>query len=208
MLNDFIELRAKYFRASSSHFSRLIRESLEINHLGKTELISLYTKHLKQFPNLAKGHNQAIFNIKFFEKGKLFDEIEEFSLSGDKGKMFDNFGNPPTFPPKTVNVLDDFEEFETFVTGAYDLFGRSRKFDSELKFIYNFLKNHAHKADEFIIETQNIFKTCGSCSREFVLLKQLLEQQGKKLRIVVKADNQIEGTKDLFKKYPELKKLK
>lgn len=144
-------------------------------------MISLYTKHLKQFPNLAKeGHNQAIFKIKFFENGKLFDEVEEFSLSGDLDKMIKSFGNPPKFPLNTVNVLDDFEEFETFVTGAYDLFGRSRKFDSEIKFIYNFLKNHAHKADEFIIETSNIFKTCGSCSREFVLLKQLLEQQGKK----------------------------
>lgn len=208
LLNDFIELRANYFRRSSSAFSRSIRESLELNHLGKSELISLYTKHLKQFPNLAKGHNQAIFNIKFFEKGKLFDEIEEFSLSGDKVKMLDNFGNPPTFPPKTVNVLEEFEEFKKFGTGAYDLFGRSRKFDSEIKFIYNFLKTHAHKADEFIIETQNIFKTCGSCSREFVLLKQLLKQKGKKLRIIVKADERIEGFGKLKEIYPEIKKLK
>ena len=76
------------------------------------------------------------------------------------------------------------------------------------KFIYNFLKSHAHKADDFTIETENIFKTCGSCSREFVILKQLLEQQGKKLRIIVKADNEIDGTKALLKKYPELKKVR
>ncbi|GAA4760824.1 MULTISPECIES: hypothetical protein [Flavobacterium] len=208
LLDDFMELRAKYFNTSATAFNKLIKESLELNHLGKTELFSLYNKHLKQFPNLANGHNQAIFKIKFFENGKLFDQVEEFSLSGDKIKMFDNFGNPPKFPPNTVNVLNDFEEFETFVTGAYDLFGRSRKFDSEIKFIYNFLKNHAYKADEFIIETSNIFKTCGSCSREFVLLKQLLENQGKKLRIIVKADESIKGTSNLMKKYPELKKMK
>lgn len=208
LLDDFMELRAKYFNTSVTAFNKLIKESLELNHLGKTELFSLYNKHLKQFPNLAKGHNQAIFKIKFFENGKLFDQVEEFSLSGDKIKMFDNFGNPPKFPPNTVNVLNDFEEFETFVTGAYDLFGRSRKFDSEIKFIYNFLKNHAYKADEFIIETSNIFKTCGSCSREFVLLKQLLENQGKKLTIIVKADERIEGFSKLKEIYPEIKKLK
>ena len=60
------ELRAKYFNTSAAAFRKLIRESIETNHLGKTELISLYTKHLKQFPNLVKGHNQAIFKIKFF----------------------------------------------------------------------------------------------------------------------------------------------
>jgi hypothetical protein len=209
LLNEFIKLRANYFNTSAFAFRKLIRESIEASHLGKTELISLYTKHIKQFPNLAKGaHNQAIFKIKFFENGKLLDELEEFSLSGDLNKMTKSFGIPPKLPPNTVNVLDNFDEFETFVIGAYDLFGTSRKFDSEIKFIYNFLKNHAHKADEFIIETSNIFKTCGSCSRELVLLKQLLEQQGKKLRIIVKADDQIKGTGDLFDKYPELKKLR
>lgn len=134
--------------------------------------------------------------------------MEEFSLSGNLEKMTKSFGNHPKFPPNTVNILDNFQEFETFVTGAYDLYGRSRHFDSEIKFIYNFLKNHAHKADEFIIETKNIFKTCGSCSREFVLLKQLLEQQGKKLRIIVKADDRITGFGKLKEIYPEIKNLK
>lgn len=135
-------------------------------------------------------------------------EVIEFSLSGKKEKLLTAFGEAPSLPENTIDILSDYDNFEAFVKGAGDFNGIPRNYDSEIKYIFNFLKNHIDKAGEFVIETQNIFKTCGSCSREFVLLKQVLEQQGKKLRIVIKADESIKGTSNLMKKYPELKKLK
>lgn len=70
-----------------------------------------------------------------------------------------------------------------FVKGAKDFGNRARYYDSEIKYFFNFLKNHIDKGDEFIIETQNIFKTCGSCRREFVMLEDYLKTQGKKLNL-------------------------
>lgn len=70
-------------------------------------------------------------------------------------------------------------------------------YDSEIKYIFNFLKNHMNKGDEYIIETKNIFRTCGSCKREFVMLEDYLHKQGKKVKIVVYSDETIKGTEDL-----------
>lgn len=56
------------------------------------------------------------------------------------------------------------------------------------------------KCDEFIIETKNIFKTCGSCKREFVMLEDYLRTQGKKVKIVVFSDETIKGTARLKEK--------
>lgn len=63
-----------------------------------------------------------------------------------------------------------------------------------------------YKADEFIIETSNIFATCSSCSREFVMLEEYLKTLGKKVKFVVKSDNTIDGMGELTRTYPEIKK--
>ncbi|MFL0097315.1 hypothetical protein V3A08_05885, partial [Tenacibaculum maritimum] len=100
--------------------------------ITKNEIVELFTKHLDEFPGLVKGHNQADFNIKFFENGKQFDEVVEFSLSGDKDKVLTTFGVSPLLPPNTIDIFKNYDEFITFVTGAYDLTGRARKYDSEI----------------------------------------------------------------------------
>lgn len=113
--------------------------------------------------------------------------------------MIDKFGNPPKLPKNTINILDDYATYEAFVKGAIDWNSRARMYDSEIKYIFNFLKNHINKGDEFIIETSNIFKSCNSCQRELVTLKKLAETQGKKITIIVKSDKSIESTDDLLK---------
>jgi len=56
------------------------------------------------------------------------------------------------------------------------------------------------KEAEFIIETRNIFKTCGSCKREFIMLENYLKTKGKKVKIIVYSDDTIEKTAQLKKK--------
>ncbi|CAA0236914.1 hypothetical protein [Tenacibaculum maritimum] len=202
-LKNYIDFRPKFIY-NVSKTTRLWRAKSLIP-ITKNEIVELFTKHLDEFPGLVKGHNQADFNIKFFENGKQFDEINEFSLSGDKDKVLTTFGVSPLLPPNTIDVFKNYDEFITFVTGAYDLTGRARKYDSEIKFVYNFLKNHVHKADEFVIETSNIFATCSSCSREFVMLEEYLNSIGKKVQFIVKSDESVKGFADLTRTYPEIK---
>lgn len=75
-------------------------------------------------------------------------------------------------------------------------------YDSEIKYIFNFLKNHMNKGDEYIIETKNIFRTCGSCKREFVMLEDYLRTQGKQeFQIPVKRPFWVFSEKDGFQQF-------
>lgn len=71
-------------------------------------------------------------------------------------------------------------------------------FDSELKFVFNFLKNHAHKGNKFVIEIKSLIKVCGSCSRELLMLEELMNRQKKKVVFVVKHNKEIEGFIELL----------
>lgn len=205
-LKSYIDFRPKFIH-NVSETTRLWRAKSLIP-ITKDEIVELFVKHLDDYPGLVKGHNQADFSIKFYKNGKQFDEAAEFSLSGDKDKILATFGDPSNLPPNTIDVFKNYDEFITFVTGAYDLTGRARKYDSEIKFVYNFLKNHVHKADEFVIETSNIFATCSSCSREFVMLEEYLKSIGKKVQFIIKSDESVKGFADLTRTYPEIKTAK
>lgn len=114
-------------------------------------------------------------------------------------KIKNNFGNPPKLPPNTIEILDDYDKFVRFVAGARDAFGKLRQFDSELKYIFNFLKKHVNKGDKFVIEVRSTLKVCSSCEREFVMLEKYLTDLGVKVKIKVKANNLIESFEDLRK---------
>ncbi len=131
--------------------------------------------------------------------------IKEFSLSGRRDDIFSRFGNPPKLPEDTINPFHNYNDFLKFVGEAKDYAGRTRKFDSEIKYVYNFLRNHIDKGDEFIIETTNIFKTCGSGSREFIILEKYLKTQGKKVKFIINSDSKIEGFSKLLKENAMIK---
>ena len=196
-LDDFVKLRSKF--QNENLINLLWKEKITKKFLFPNNLKKLYFKYLNEYPNLKRGFNQAEFKTSIFIKGKKIDEVVEFSISGRKSKIIDNFGNPPNLPSNTINILDDYDNFEKFVKGAKDFGNRGREYDSEIKYIFNFLKTHINKGDEFIIETRNIFKTCGSCQREFVMLEEYLKLQGKKVKIIVYSDETIEGTAELLK---------
>ncbi|MBB6371506.1 hypothetical protein [Chryseobacterium shigense] len=194
-LQKYLQTRNKFHNMDL--VEQLWKQKIETKLLFPNNLKKLYFKYLEEFPALKRGFNQAEFKTTIKKKGKLIEEVEEFSVSGDKDKWLGSFGDPPELPPNTINVLDDWENFEKFVDGAVDFANRPRKYDSEIKYIFNFLKNHMNKGDEFVIETRNIFKTCGSCKREFVMLEDYLRTQGKKVKIIVFSDESIEGTRML-----------
>ncbi|MDH6251798.1 hypothetical protein M2347_001525 [Chryseobacterium sp. H1D6B] len=197
-IDDFMQLRPQYHDLSL--VNKLWKERITNKLLFPTNLRKLYFKYLEEFPKLKKGFNQAEFKTAIYNQGKKVEEITEFSLSGDKMKLTNYFGNPPDLPENTIDILSDYENFESFVKGAFDFNQQLRGYDSEIKYVFNFLKNHIDKGDEFIIETKNIFKTCGSCQREFVMLEEYLKLQGKKVKFVVFSDETIHGTKMLKSK--------
>lgn len=194
-IDDFMKTRPKFHDINL--VNQLWKEKIINKLLFPINLRKLYFKYLEEFPGLQKGFNQAEFKTTILNKGQKVEEVVEFSLSGKKEKLLSTFGDPPSLPENTIDILSDYDNFEAFVKGASDFEGKPRNYDSEIKYIFNFLKNHIDKGDEFIIETQNIFKTCGSCRREFVMLEDYLKLQGKKVKIVVMSDEIIKGTEDL-----------
>lgn len=196
-IQDYLILRKEFH--NSELVEKLWRKKITNKLLFPNSLKKLYYKYLDNYPALKRGFNQAEFKTTIKSKGNLIEEIEEFSISGDKVKLT-AFGNPPKLPPNTIDFVDDWDNFEKFVEGVVDFRNRPRNYDSEIKYIFNFLKKHADKGDEFVIETKNIFKTCGSCRREFVMLEEYLKSKGKKVKIIVFSDESIEGTAHLKKK--------
>ena len=197
-IDDFMKTRSKFHDLKL--VNQLWKEKIVNKLLFPTNLRKLYFKYLKEFPGLKKGFNLAEFKTTILNKGQKVEEVVEFSLSGDKEKLLTVFGDSPSLPENTIDILSDYDNFKAFVKGAEDFGNRARFYDSEIKYIFNFLKNHIDKGDEFVIETQNIFKACGSCQREFVMLEDYLKTQGKKVKFVVFSDETIEGTAHLKKK--------
>ncbi len=207
VLNDYVKLRKPLFEKGEAFIRSLWRKNAKLIHLKKRDLLQLYTKRLDEFPQLVKGFNQAEFNIKYIAKNKVVQSIDEFSFSGKRSDILYYFGNPPKFPKGTINVLDNYEGFVEFVKAAFDYQTIPRKFDSEIKFIYNFLKFHFDKADEFVIETRNIYRTCGSCTRELSMLVEIGKKFGKKIKLIVHSDELIEGMSKMKETYPEIKEI-
>lgn len=157
-----------------------MEKNIDLRNLQRVDLNNFYTQMLKKYPKL-KSNNFAIFKTIIYKEGKVIEEVIEFSHSGPK-KLYDNFLNVVD-DPIFRNDLEDFEKIK-------------RKNDSEIKYIFNFLQNHAHKGDYYIIESTNIFVACDSCKREFVTLKKLF---GDKIKIRIKSVDHIAGTTDLEK---------
>ncbi len=169
---DYIKLRSKFEITynTSSKLNLLWRKRITSKKLKNLKIF--YDKMLKKYPEL-EGKNFAIFKTKIFNKGKVTGIIEERSSSGAK--------NVKGFLEKITD--------KNFVENVVDINGRSRKNDSEIKYIYNFLKNHLNKGDYFIIETTNIMTACSSCRRELLMLKELL---GDQVKIIVNSIDELE----------------
>jgi hypothetical protein len=77
---------------------------------------------------------------------------------------------------------------------------RPRKFDSEIKFLFNFLENHFHLADEFTIVIESKYIICPSCRQYFMGLSDLAKRKGKTINFEVWAHHDISGNQDYLLK--------
>lgn len=195
-IQGYIKIRKELKQIKDSKILlNLFEESVTVKHL---DAVVYYEEMLKKFPKLRgeldfsgefRQVNFAEFSIKKGNKGVYDKEIKELYHSGEE-HFYDEFTNP----------FDNELAKKQFQKGIVDIKGGSRKNDSEAKFIFNFLKEHLHTADEFIIETKNIYFTCTSCQREIVMLKKYVEKLGKKIEIIVHGDIEITGADKLYEK--------
>lgn len=126
--------------------------------------------------------NFAEFKTQLKSNGKVTDEVVEFAHSGNN-RISKDF----------IDGFDGSLEAKQFQKGIEDIYSVSRRADSEVKYIYNFIKKHLNRADEFVIETKNIYFTCTSCQRELIMLKSFVESKGKKMKIIIHGDKDISG---------------
>lgn len=198
LTEHFLKVRREFKRLYKNNPDLLeedFRKAFEIKHLDVAENKKFYEDMINKYPELkGKINNEGKFeqdNIAWFEtsliKNGIISKIEEIAHSGKKF-VSDDF--IPNFDNSTASRL--------FQKGVVDFGGGPRRKDSELKYIFHFLKNHFHKADEFVIQTKNIYFTCDSCQRELLMLKSFVESQGKKMTFIVIADEGIQGGQDLF----------
>ncbi len=190
------ELRAKY-KGNQDKLWKDFKKAFQVEHFNKADNLKFFNEITEKYKKLARKDssgkvigpdgNVAQFNTKYLQDNKVLEEIVELVHSGKGNKYPDDF----------IKV-NDRNEWTDFKKNIIDLDGQSRREDSELKYIFHFLRHHIDKADEFIIETKNIFITCTSCQQELLILKKYLESKGKRIKLVVYGDKDISGGKQFI----------
>lgn len=195
-IDDFIKIRNKFKNKSAEEILKLFKGVFEVKHFNT---VSFYNDFVSKYPKL-KGQLNA------------FNEFEQRNFAEFKTHLIDVSRNS--------EIIDDvvhsggFTIYDNFIShfnkndaltkqfkkgGIVDNRGKFRGNDSEFKYIYHFIKKYMHKADEFVIETKNIYFTCNSCQREFLILAEFLKTKGKKMKLVVYGDDKILGGTELYK---------
>jgi len=118
-------------------------------------------------------------------------------LSSNGVKHLFKDGKAPDFIKEIAPA--DREKFHVFKQQAIDDEGYKRMNDTEMKFIFNFLKESWGKGDHFIIEMESTLKVCSSCEAYLVYLQKLAEQYGKKIEIHLKDNYEIKSFENLKK---------
>lgn len=194
-VEEFIAIRNELKNLPADEILRRFQDSFDVKNL---EVRNFYSELTSQYPKLKGGINDlgdfeqvnfASFNTIMKAKGNKVDEILDLVHSG-KDNIYNNF----------IKAFDQYDDVaKRFQKGVVDNRGQPRRNDSEFKYIYHFLKNYLNKADEFIIETKNIYFACNSCQRELLMLKVFLNKRGKSMKLIVYGDNNINRAQDLYK---------
>ncbi|WP_460220381.1 hypothetical protein [Psychroserpens sp. MEBiC05023] len=195
-LKPFTKLRKDLLNLDEVGLINLFKKELNVKHFKTKDLINFRDRMLRSYPRLKHHYNPltgkttsvniAEFIINSKKKGKSIHKNHKVLSHSGYEQIYKEF----------VKTIDD----NKFLENVKDLKGRSKRNDSEIKFVYEFLVNHIHRADEFVIETKNIYFACTSCQRELIMLKRYAESIGKKIEFKIFGDEDILGNKQLIDK--------
>lgn len=132
------------------------------------------------------GANQLFSNTSIFKNGQPVQiSIEEIFISGDQDAMSIIF--PSGVPKEIITDPANYDNYDAFAIKAWDPTvvpdGRFRTYDTEMKYIYNFLNKYYDLGDEFTISMQSTLYSCGNCQRYMQCLQNLAIKDGKSIKI-------------------------
>lgn len=150
--------------------------------LSKADLQTLYDLH----SDLVTGDLKDIFlyrNRLYVIEDIFMDDTPVTSsskayISGD-AKTFRKISDANPAISSIYTQPDDISEFRTLAVNAIDDIPRPRFNDTELKWIYDFLKNRYQLGNRFEITMNSTLYACTSCRRYLIALKRLVENDGK-----------------------------
>lgn len=193
-----IRLGADYKKALS-----LFRKQTGYTIIDSQKMIGMYNgSYYTSLPNLSgkrlrefKGANKLNVGIQPILNNNPAAVINEKYLSGKNGNVVYILGNTLSgFTEPT-----DLELFRLFTRKAFAT--KVRENDTEVKFIFNFLANHWHKGDKFVISIDSTIYPCASCQNFLVYLWELARQEGKVIELNVVGDKRVTGVKKIEEHY-------
>ncbi len=108
--------------------------------------------------------------------------------------------------PSWLTDPSNDEFYDVFIKKAVDLghpVPTNRMFDTELKYVFNFMMNHWNQGDRFDIVIKSSYHMCAHCQGALSYLIEMGQKQGKKINIKIISDKEVEGYGDLVSKFPQ-----
>ncbi len=209
-LDNFLRERRvlrEHYRLNKNQLWSDFVEAFDVKHFSNIDNLNFFNRIVNKYPQLARlddvgrvipDRNIAEFKTQYLKNNEIFEEITELIHSGKGNKYPDDFisvHDRPEWVKFQVGSTKKVEGKIIFI-GVKDVNGQVRKGDSELKYVFHFIRDHLRSADEFIVETKNIFITCTSCQQELLILKRFVESQNKTLKLIVYGDESIKGGRE------------
>ncbi|PZU81903.1 MAG: hypothetical protein DI529_15225 [Chryseobacterium sp.] len=161
---------------------------IENAFINKIQLKNLYQRHFDLFNGISKnifgafkGSNRLYVKISCYQGSNLVEPtILENYISGFKNQIDKIYNAVPSLKNQYKFVdIDNYEKFKLFAKNAYDNKGRPRFNETEVKMLYNFINNHYHKGDRFVIEMESVLYTCKNCQKYLQSVQNVAKNQGK-----------------------------
>ena len=187
------EVKLKYLREIENEVISIQRLRSLQEGTGFGDFVNALTAEQRK---IFEGSNKLVSNTEVYNNNLLVGSYQKKFISGREGiiknKLFG--GNIP------IEITEpDYINFNIFKRKAYDfLKKRPRENDTELKYVYDLVKNHWRSGNRFVIKIESTFYTCQSCQGYLAYLKELAKLHGKTVEIKVIAHPEVEGTAEII----------